>query len=71
MKKRMIAAVALAATMSLALVSCGGGNKNAQPPVSDSPAQVEDEAEAPADSVAGDSLTIVNCPAEMPDSTGA
>ena len=42
----MIAAVAFVATMSLALVSCGGGNKNADPPVSDSPAQVEDEAEA-------------------------
>lgn len=59
MKKRMIAAVALVATMSLALVSCGGGNKNADPPVSDSPAQVEDEAEAPADSVAVDSLADV------------
>lgn len=61
MKKRMIAAVALVAAMTLTLASCGGGNRDAQPPVSDSPAQVEDEAEAPADTTAQDSA-ICNLP---------
>lgn len=64
MKKRMIAAVALVAMLSVTLSSCGGGNKDAKPPVSDSPAQQLDEAEAPADSVAQDSTVIVNGPEE-------
>lgn len=44
MKKRTIAAVVLAGSMAFALSSCGRGNKNVEAPVSDSPAQVEDEA---------------------------
>lgn len=44
MKKRTIAAVVLVGAMAVALSSCGRGNKNVEAPVSDSPAQVEDEA---------------------------
>lgn len=45
MKRRTIAAVALAGSMAFALSSCGGGDKNAEPPVSDSPAPQADEPE--------------------------
>lgn len=65
MKKRMFALAALAALTSITLVSCAGGNKDAEPPVSDSPAQQEDEVQVPADSVPADTTVIVNGPAEV------
>lgn len=49
MKKRTIAAVVLVGAMAFALSSCGRGNKNVEAPVSDSPAQMEDEAGLPGD----------------------
>lgn len=70
MKKKMFLLAALAVTATLALSSCGGGNRDAEPPVSDSPAQVEEETPAPADSTGRDTALVVDAYAEMPDSTG-
>lgn len=71
MKRRTIAAVALAGSMAFALSSCGGGDKNAEPPVSDSPAPQADETEQPAEEGSLPAGNVGEEITEQPDSLAA